>query len=107
MEVRIRTRRERGRGGESDNEDKEKRMRRRKATRLPNRAVSPVRRTVVAVAVVLGGSLSTLEARTDLQTYRTGSTESTAVLQAATHVAFSSKRTLRIPRIPNTVFFHR
>jgi hypothetical protein len=70
MEVRIRTKRKRGRRGGRDNEDKEKRkmrrMSRRKATSLPNRAVSPVRRTVVAVAAVLGGSLSTLEARTDL-----------------------------------------
>ena len=68
MEVRIRKRskRERREGG-SDNEDKlKRRMRRRKATSLPNRAVSPVRRIAVAVAAVLGGSLSTLEARTDL-----------------------------------------
>lgn len=67
MEVRIRTRRKRERRGGSDNEDKQKRrMRRRKATSLPNLAISPVRRIVAAVAAVLGGSLSTLEARTDL-----------------------------------------
>jgi len=64
LEVRIRTLRKRGRrGGGSDNKDKEK-MRRRKASSLPNRGVSPVGRIVVAV--VLSGSLSTLEARTDL-----------------------------------------
>lgn len=68
MEVRIRTGRKRGRGGGGDNKYKEKRrrMRRTKATSLPNCGVSPVRRIVAAVAVILGGSLSTLEARADL-----------------------------------------
>ena len=67
MEVRIGTKR-RG-GGGSDNKYKEKRrgMTRRKATSLPNRGVSPVCPiAVAAAAAVLGASLSTLEARTDL-----------------------------------------
>jgi hypothetical protein len=66
LEVRIRTLTKRGRrGGGSDNKDEEK-MRRRKASGLPNRGVSPVSCIVVAIAVVLSCSLSTLEARTDL-----------------------------------------
>jgi hypothetical protein len=67
LEVRIRTMRKRGtKGGENDNKDKEKmrRMTRIKASILPNRGVSPVGRS--AVAVVLCSSLSTFEARTDL-----------------------------------------
>ena len=65
-EVRMWTRRREGRGGEG-----RKKTTRRKTINLPKRGVSPVGRIAAAAAAVLSGSLLTLEARTDLETYST------------------------------------